>query len=429
MEDLIVVFLKEMTGAPESFQVLPDGKIDIESDDPAYLDADSAEQVIEHFKARGNDMVIDYEHQTLKDDVQAPAAGWIKKLEYRGAQGLWAIVDWTEKAKNYILNREYRYFSPVMLVNKKTRKVLAIFNVALTNSPRINNLRPIIAKMSLDAARTAQVERSKKYKIGIKDGGHITKPSEWANVPDDEFLDPVNYRYPCPDANQTRAAAAYWGKLDNQSQYTAEERSLISERLNKFRKKFNIGENRKEVVMIERLKALLKLAADATEEKITEAVEAIVNKATELETKSNEVVACKEVMDAIGVKADAKKEEVIAVVAGMKAPGDVAVKLSMQVAELQKEISAMKQEDLVAIALKEGKTSPAELDAWGRDLALKNPDQFRLIVLSRPAGSVVPIDKIPQKKDNGGPAELDDAQRSINKLCGVDDETFKKYNK
>jgi hypothetical protein len=102
--------------------------------------------------------------------------------------------------------------------------------------------------------------------------------------------------------------------------------------------------------------------------------------------------------------------------------GDVA-------SELQQALASMKQEDLVALALKEGKTSPAELDSWGRDLALKNPDQFKLIVLARPAGSVVPLDKLAPKKDIGGQAHLDDVQLLVNKLCGVDEETFKKYNK
>jgi len=94
--------------------------------------------------------------------------------------------------------------------------------------------------------KAAQEARSKKYKIAIKDGGHVTKPGEWASVPDDQFLDPVNYRYPCPDANQTRAAASYWGQADNQAQYTSQERSIINERLDKFRKKFKIGEYRRE---------------------------------------------------------------------------------------------------------------------------------------------------------------------------------------
>jgi len=345
MEGLIVHILKEMSGAPDEFQVLPDGMIDIEGQDPAYLDAESAAGIIREFERRGNDMVIDYEHQTLKDDLQAPAAGWIKRVEYRGVQGLWAVAEWTEKAKTYIANREYRYFSPVILISKSSRKVMSLYNVALTNSPRINNLRPIIAKWDLESG------------------------------------------------------------LPNEKN------------------------KRKEHVMIEKVKALLKLAAEATEETITEAVEIMVNKVKDLETQVGKLVACKEVIEALGLKDDAKKEEALVAIAGMKAPGDVAVKLSLQVAELQQALASMKQEDLVALALKEGKTSPAELDSWGRDLALKNPDQFKLIVLARPAGSVVPLDKLAPKKDIGGQAHLDDVQLLVNKLCGVDEETFKKYNK
>lgn len=91
-------------------------------------------------------------------------------------------------------------------------------------------------------AKTAQETRAKKYGISVKDGGHVTKPGEWADVPDDGFLDPVNYRYPIPDADQTRAAAGYWGREKNQAQYSAEERAKITARLNKARKKFNIGQ-------------------------------------------------------------------------------------------------------------------------------------------------------------------------------------------
>ncbi|RJP59036.1 MAG: hypothetical protein C4549_02815 [Deltaproteobacteria bacterium] len=341
----IIGIFKEMDGAPAEFQLLPYGQIEIEGEDTGILDDEGMRSVIDEFQRRGNDMVIDYEHQTLKD-VEAPAAGWIKKLVDKGKDGLWAVVEWTERAKKYLQEKEYRYFSPVFWLTTKGRKVVKIEHVALTNYPKINNLKPIMAKLSIG-----------------------------------------------------------------------------EERENK-----KLEEIRKEEKMLEKIKKLFGLADDANEEKIIEAVEGIIAKNKELETRE-EPVACKEVMDALGVKPGAKKEEVIAVVAGMKVPGDVAVKLSLQVAELQKEISAMRQEGMVAIALKDGKTSPAELDAWGRDLALKNPEQFKLIILSRPAGSVIPIDKIPQKKDTGGPAELDDVQRSINKLCGVDDETFKKYNK
>jgi hypothetical protein len=90
--------------------------------------------------------------------------------------------------------------------------------------------------------KQAQEARSKKYNIAIKDGGHVTKPGEWSSVDDNDFLDPVNYRYPCPDADQTRAAASYWGNPDNQSQYSSEEKAIINRRLEEMEKKFKMGD-------------------------------------------------------------------------------------------------------------------------------------------------------------------------------------------
>jgi phage I-like protein/cation transport regulator ChaB len=407
------------------FQLLPRGQISIEGDLPAYVDDESARLILDYQRRRGNDMVIDYEHQTLESGP-APAAGWIKKMIDKGAEGIWATVEWTKKAKDYILNKEYRFFSPVILIRQADRKIIAVLNVALTNFPAINNLRPLIAKMSLDQARQDQEDRSKKFGIAIKEGGHVTKPSEWEGADEDEFLDPVNFRYPCPDADQTRAAAAYWGRPDNQAQYSSEERGIINKRLARFKEKFKIGEDaeRKEAkVMLEKLKKLLGLAADAAEAKIEEAVQLLVNKVKSLEA----VVACKEVLEAIGAKAEATKEEVIQIVASLKAPADVAKTLSLEVAALKKELQEIKQKDLIELALKEGKTSPEELDKWARDLALKSPDQFKLIVLSRPAGSVIPIGGIPPApaaRDAG----MDEVQKSINKMMDVSEETWKKYN-
>lgn len=123
MKHLILSILKEMTGAPTEFQLLPWGKIEISGDEPVYLYDQEAAALIEEFKKRGNDMVIDYEHQTMQD-VQAPAAGWIKRLVWKGTEGLWAVVEWTAKAEEYLKNREYRYFSPVIGITTKDRRVM-----------------------------------------------------------------------------------------------------------------------------------------------------------------------------------------------------------------------------------------------------------------------------------------------------------------
>lgn len=90
--------------------------------------------------------------------------------------------------------------------------------------------------------KEAQKARSQKYGIAVRQDGHVTKPSEYAKVPDEQFLDPVNYAYPCPDAKQTQAAAAYWGKSENKAQYSSGDQAVINHRLMSMEKKFKMGQ-------------------------------------------------------------------------------------------------------------------------------------------------------------------------------------------
>jgi phage I-like protein len=57
----------EVFRIPKEFQVLPCGEIELEGEGTAFLDSASMDEIIENFESRGNDMVVDYEHQTLKD--------------------------------------------------------------------------------------------------------------------------------------------------------------------------------------------------------------------------------------------------------------------------------------------------------------------------------------------------------------------------
>ena len=98
------------------------------------------------------------------------------------------------------------------------------------------------ANAATDAEKKAQKARSKKYGIAIKkNNSNVTKPSKWANVPDSQWLDPVNYRYPVHDAAHTRNAAARWAQ-NKPGDYSAKEVGIIESRLKKAKKKFKIGE-------------------------------------------------------------------------------------------------------------------------------------------------------------------------------------------
>lgn len=94
-----------------------------------------------------------------------------------------------------------------------------------------DDLGDLIQKAADDAAKQAQEARSQKYHIGIKEGGNVTKPAQFANVPDDAYGDPVNYRYPMIDKAHADDAASRWGDASNRSQYTAEEQAIIGKRI------------------------------------------------------------------------------------------------------------------------------------------------------------------------------------------------------
>ncbi|MEW6096259.1 MAG: ChaB family protein [bacterium] len=88
----------------------------------------------------------------------------------------------------------------------------------------------------------AREERSKKYKIGIKEGGNLTKPGQYADVSDDEFADPVNYRYPLDTEAHARNAKVRFASADNREAggYTKEEQQIIWERIVRAELKFGI---------------------------------------------------------------------------------------------------------------------------------------------------------------------------------------------
>lgn len=86
-------------------------------------------------------------------------------------------------------------------------------------------------KAASDDDKKAQEARAKKYGIGVKDGGNVTKPGKWANLSDADFGDPVNYNYPMPDKAHADDAAGRFGAETARAQYTAKEQDIIAKRI------------------------------------------------------------------------------------------------------------------------------------------------------------------------------------------------------
>ncbi len=108
-----------------------------------FIDKAIAERLISAALAATNDLVIDYEHQTLNADDNghpAPAAGWFKQIEWREESGLWIKPNWTKRAREFIDNGEYRFLSAVFPYDKNSGVPLSLHSAALVNRPGIDGL-------------------------------------------------------------------------------------------------------------------------------------------------------------------------------------------------------------------------------------------------------------------------------------------------
>jgi len=119
---------------------------------PVVILADraQAEQVVAASNLyRGpTDMVIDYDHQTVRAPAvagRAIASGWIKSLSVED-DGIWGEVEWTAKASAELTDREYRYISPYF-AHRPDGRVTRIINAGLTNTPNLD-LAAVASAMS-----------------------------------------------------------------------------------------------------------------------------------------------------------------------------------------------------------------------------------------------------------------------------------------
>jgi phage I-like protein len=335
MKNALVLICKDLEGKiPAEIQVIPFGYHKTPKG-PFELNHEGAAAIIETFEAQKNDMVIDYEHQTFADPpVEAPAAGWIKQLINKGEDGVWAALEWTEKAKQYIANKEYKYVSPVFLKRISDDRVVRLINVALTNQPNIDGMVPLINKFGFEGSK-----------------------------------------------------------------------------------------NTKEATMKDLLK-LLGLTGEATEEAAIAAVNKLM---TDLQANKERiaVVANKGVLDALGLAATATESEIVGTIEAMKQSH---TKIDDVVKELNTLKSGLIQRDAdgaVEMAMKEGKITPAQKD-WALEYAKRDLAGFGVFVSKAPVVVIEGKVVTDQKETSAG---IDAVQTQINKMCGVDEETFKKYNK
>ena len=163
-EQYTLVLNQSLEAVPTEIKIIPMGAV--QSENGSFKVTDESFNLIErNFRKRAIDLVVDYEHQTLQD-IQAPAAGWIKSLK-KGEDAILAEVEWTAKASEYLKNKEYKYLSPVVQVRKQDGVVIDLHSVALTNTPAINGMYPLVLK-NMKEENTMEFLKEIAEKLGVK---------------------------------------------------------------------------------------------------------------------------------------------------------------------------------------------------------------------------------------------------------------------
>lgn len=141
----------DLSDLSDHFVLIPEGIFRSEIDGRPFdaphwrLTAHNGRQIVAALNRRKIDLVIDYEHATLLSKTTgspAPAAGWLKSGGFTYVEGVGVCstdFEWLDKAKAHIEAKEYKYISPVFLYNK-SGEILSLMNVALTNTPALDQL-------------------------------------------------------------------------------------------------------------------------------------------------------------------------------------------------------------------------------------------------------------------------------------------------
>ena len=163
--------------APAEILLLPAGELRTRPSDarPSWHNTDPA-AVVAATRALTLDLPIDFEHQTQRaksNGRPAPAAGWIKRVFERDL-AIWGAVEWVAEAARMIVEKQYRFISPVFSYDK-ARQVQRIHGAALVNDPAL--YMPALAKAGEDGEDMSILERIRAA-LGLK-----------ADATEDEMVD------------------------------------------------------------------------------------------------------------------------------------------------------------------------------------------------------------------------------------------------
>ena len=124
-------------GKPPAWIMLVPAGDKIEALDGREFSNSDPQGIVDAFNADPRDLPIDWNHAEEKKaplGEEAPAAGWVDKMELR-AGAVWGQSNWTPRGAASLISKESRYISPAFSFDKKTKIIQKLFSAGLVNSP------------------------------------------------------------------------------------------------------------------------------------------------------------------------------------------------------------------------------------------------------------------------------------------------------
>ena len=150
---------------PAEVQLLPPGPVIAGRDGRAFRLL-APLSVVAAFGRRGRPAPIDRDHVGEEPLQEAPAAGWIVGLRVAEDGSIWGAVEWTPRGAQQVVQREYRWISPVFL-HDRDGTILEIVGGGLTNRPNLS-LRAINARGATSQEDTMSTQE-KTPSMGLMD--------------------------------------------------------------------------------------------------------------------------------------------------------------------------------------------------------------------------------------------------------------------
>jgi len=362
------------------------------------------EEFADNFVANGKELVIDWQHESLRSTKGEGAAAWVDRVQRRanGTQ-LWGHVSqWLPGAAQALQEKRYRYLSPVYLFGQKDRvtgrtRAAQLHSAALTNTPFITELPALVNSLLAGGSTTPVEEDEEMSKPTMKSGIVVALLATLASL--------LNGARPPAVANalgvQPDAAPRDW-LAALLSQLTDPAAPLPEPVANAL----GVGPDTEASQFLDALVAKL-ATPPAVVERLPQAL-----------------------ANTLGVPADARPEEVQARLVSLQAAADLqpianqlgivatdTASILAAIGSMQTERAAERAEKLVANAMTDGRIPPANKDFW-LQFAANNPAQAESVIGALPR-LVAPPSHAANSLPPAGTAAVTEEQKEVARQLGL----------